>query len=86
MEDLQIYQQILYNRAGHRIGKLAVLIGGLRSEQPIMFMDAAVSNYVGRTGYSEFIEIHMDNPWVRVILTDLNNLQLEEYTNQTLDE
>ena len=56
-----------------RKGKIAVLIY-VGDDDPIAKLDLAVSEYVGRVGYSEFIDINNDNPWVRVILSDINDM------------
>ncbi|MFA5297583.1 MAG: hypothetical protein WC389_05170 [Lutibacter sp.] len=33
---------------------------------------------------NQFVEIHMDNPWLRVIVKDLNELEFENFTDQLL--
>ena len=48
-------------------------------------MNAAVSEYVGRDLYNEFVEIHMDNPWVRVIVSNINELDYKDFVNQRLN-
>jgi hypothetical protein len=37
-------------------------------------MNEAVDNYVKDRSYNQYIEIHMDNPWTRIIIEDLNKL------------
>jgi hypothetical protein len=37
-------------------------------------MDCAVSEYVQQTMYNEFVEIFLDNPWIRVIIFGINNI------------
>jgi hypothetical protein len=58
------------------VGKMAILVGGLDRLNPKEFMDEAVSQYVGNIGHNQYIEIHMDNPWTRVITTTINELPL----------
>ena len=40
-------------------------------------MDNIVSLYVENRGYNEFIESFLDNPWVRVILEGINEIDTE---------
>ena len=84
MEKVEIYQQQILGENGKVKGKMAILRGGLDSENPIAFMDNAVSKYVGNKPYNEFIEIHLDNPWVRVIISEIDELHFVPFENQTL--
>ena len=73
-EDVQIYEQELPNG-----GTLAILRGGLKNENPVVYMDCVVSDYVKGKLYNEFIEEYLDNPWVRVIITGINELPYYDY-------
>lgn len=56
---------------------VAFLRGGLGAENPKGYMDLAVSDYLekkGRPTYNEFIEIFLDNPYLRVIVTGINEM------------
>jgi hypothetical protein len=53
---------------------IAMLRGGFESENPKFYMDCAVSEYVQQTMYNEFVEIFLDNPWIRVIIFGINNI------------
>ena len=75
MDDVQIFEQ-LFNVDGRTVGKMAILVGGLNRPNPKEFMDGAVSQYVGNIGHNQYIEIHLDNPWTRVITTGINELPL----------
>jgi len=66
------------------VGKVAILRGGLNTENPTAIMNNAVSKYVGSKGHNQFIEIHLDNPWVRVVIGGINDGDYLEFTNQTL--
>lgn len=75
MDDVQIFEQLI--KVDERtIGKIAILVGGLNKPNPKEFMDAAVHKYVGSIGHNQYVEIHLDNPWTRVITTGINNLPL----------
>ena len=53
---------------------IAILRGGFNSDNPKLYMDNAVSEYVNNTMYNEFVEIFLDNPWIRVIIFGINNI------------
>ena len=83
MSDVQIFEQAITGTHGEKF-KMAILRGGLRSDNPTEVMNAAVYNYVGSTPYNEFVESFLDNPWVRVIVSGINELDYQEYKNQRL--
>ena len=78
MEEVQIFEQ-LFIVNGSPVGKMAILVGGLNRPNPKVFMDEAVSRYVGNIGHNQYIEIHLDNPWTRVITTGINELPLRPF-------
>ena len=59
-------------------GKIAVLMyhGGA---DPKKVLDYAVLSYVQNHGYHELIDAHLDNPWMRVLLSDINNLEQRNF-------
>lgn len=83
MKDLEIFEQET-KKNNKVVGKIAILRGGLQSEKPITFMNEAVSTYVGRKGHNEFVEITLDNPYVRVIVSGINELDFKKFTTQRL--
>ena len=83
MNDVQIFEQAITGTHGGKF-KIAILRGGLRSDNPTEVMNAAVSVYVGSTPYNEFVEIFLDNPWVRVIVSGINELNYEDFKSQRL--
>jgi hypothetical protein len=40
-------------------------------------LDNAIHEYVGNNHYHELMDAHMDNPWMRVVLSDINNMHQE---------
>jgi len=86
MNDVEICQYPLMGKDGKKKGKVAILRGGLNSENPIAHMNNAVSKYVKGELHNQFVEIHMDNPWVRVIVSGINELEYEELKNQHLND
>lgn len=73
MDDISIFTQDLNGG-----GTLYILIGGLNSNNPVEFMDKQVSQIVKGMPYSEFVDKHMDNPYIRVIIMDINKLTFDE--------
>ena len=56
---------------------VVILRGGFQSSNPQQYMDNVVSELVGKDSYNEFIEKFLDNPWVRIIIFDFNNIVFE---------
>lgn len=77
MGQVKIQESIIDLTHGRK-GKVAVLIY-VGEDDPIAKLDWAVCEYVGRVGYSEFIDINNDNPWVRVILSDINDMNQVDF-------
>ena len=61
-----------------RIGKIAVLIY-VGDKDPILELDNAVSQYVGNELHSQYIDINMDNPWYRIIIDGINEMEQVNY-------
>lgn len=83
MNNIEIFEQDL-TKNGTKVGKVAILRGGLNTDNPTALMNSAVSDYVGTTGFNEFVEIYLDNPWVRVIVSGINDLDFKPFANQKL--
>lgn len=67
--DVQVYEKQLETGV-----VLVIMRGGLNQPNPKNYMDAAVSEYVQHDPYNEFIEIFLDNPWIRVLIFGINEL------------
>ena len=81
-EWVRISEHNFTNSKGDVVGKCAVL----RSYYPgdvVEMLNAAVSRYVGDVPYNEFIDIKMDDPWTRVIISDMINGDTEDW--QTME-
>ncbi|MEX2484174.1 MAG: hypothetical protein WED10_06435 [Brumimicrobium sp.] len=50
---------------------------------PKPILDRAVSIYVEANGYHQFIDIEKDNPWVRVIISDVNSIPQKDFNPET---
>ena len=69
-------------RCGDEVVYLTLLIGGLENENPKAFMDNVVSKYVQSRMFNEYIDSHLDNPWFRIIIEDVNDLINEKLPNE----
>ena len=62
--------------------------GGLYKKNPNEYMSEQVRKYLGSLDtskyetYNELIEKYMDNPWLRVILLNVNKLIFRPYSKQ----
>lgn len=59
-------------------GKLAILIGGMDSENPKELMNQVVHEYVNNRQFNDFVDIHSDDAYVRVIIMGINELDYRE--------
>ena len=88
MEKIEFYEQDLYSKNEQDkleiVGKMAILKGGIGSVNPKAVMDEAVEKYVGYNNYCQFVEIHLDNPWVRVVIKGINALKYVPFTKQQI--
>ena len=83
MAKIEIFEKYLTEDENARI---TILRGGLNTDNPSAIMNEAVAKYVNHEGYNHFVEIHLDNPWVRVIISGINDLEYDPFENQTLDK
>ncbi len=74
MKDI-IYQEAKTTDAKIKVGVLIYIGAG----DPVKHLNEAVSKYVGHEGYNEFIDANMDNPWVRVIIKGINDMEQVEF-------
>ena len=61
-----------------RKGQVAVLMYAGPGD-PVAKLDWAVSEYVGNVGHNQFIDINNDNPWIRVIIYGINDMDQEDF-------
>lgn len=83
MSKIEIFEQTIKN-GDNSVGKVAILRGGLNAENPTAVMNDAVLTYVGNKGHNQFIEIHLDNPWVRVVISGINDVNYTDFNSQRL--
>jgi hypothetical protein len=61
-------------------GVITILRGGLN--KPKSYMDNIVSEYVGDVIHNQFIEIFLDNPYVRVIVSGINDFDYDVFDTE----
>ncbi len=74
MKDI-IYQEAKTGNSKVKVGILLYTGSG----DPVKYLNEAVDLYVQNEGYNEFIDANMDNPWVRVIIKGINNMDQVEF-------
>ena len=84
MDNVEICIYDLPAQGNGQPGRIAILRGGLGLDNPVSYMDEAVRTYVGGSLYNEFVEIFLDNPCVRVIVFNINELNYVPFENQRL--
>ncbi len=82
ISDVKIFEHNL--GTGNVTGKIAILFGGLSASNPKSYMDKVVNEYVGNNPYTQFIDIHLDNPWLRVVISGINELNFDDFKKQRL--
>lgn len=67
-----------YDLENGKKGKVAVLIyTGSADPRPVL--DYAIRSYVGNAKYYELMDAQMNNPWTRVILSNINDMKQENF-------
>jgi len=80
IKGVEIHETIIRNDQGEEVGKFAVLVGGVSKDNPKGFMDNVVAEYTNGHKHNQFIEIHLDNPWTRIVTTNLSSFPFREFT------
>lgn len=81
MEDVKINKSE-YKLEKGGTAKLAVLIY-VGDSDPRPILDAAVESYTNGKSYHELIDANLDNPWMRVVLEDINDLPQTMFNPET---
>jgi len=66
------------------MAKIAVFIY-TGSADPGKILDWAIFKYTkGSERYHELMDANMDNPWMRVVMSDINNMKQQPFSNYLL--
>lgn len=71
-------QESSYKLADGSNGKIAVLMY-MGNEDPYLKLNEIVLEYTGNKPYHEFIDINMDNPGIRILISDINQMKQDDY-------
>ncbi len=67
-----------FNLKNGNKGKLVIFIySGERDPKSIL--NLAICEFCGDNKYNEFIDDRRNNPWMRVLISDINNIEQKEY-------
>ena len=86
MKNVEISESVIAGENGKKV-KIAILRTTVQSTniQTINdMMDLAVSEYVLAKGHNTFTEVHRDTPNIRIIISDLNNIEFKPYNGEHL--
>ena len=76
-EDLKI-REVEFDLPNNNKGKIAVFLYSGELD-PTKVLNWAVSKYVGNNSYNELIDAGLDNPWMRIVLSDMNEVKPEAF-------
>ncbi|TFF40632.1 hypothetical protein [Mucilaginibacter psychrotolerans] len=71
-----------YDLADNKKGTIAVFIFSGDGD-PAKVLDYAVREYVESNGYHELIDANLDNPWMRVVMSDINDMRQASFDLDT---
>lgn len=60
--------------------KIVFLFADPTIENPRPIMESAVQHVIEGSLYNAFIDSHLDNPWIRIVVVGINNLPFEPYS------
>lgn len=79
-----LFEQPLTNKHNQEVGRLAIFIGGLNLSNPNGILNRAVSQYTQNMLYTELVDKNLDTPWIRMIITNIDQLPLIDLKKQHL--
>lgn len=61
-------------RNENKMAYMTILVGGLTESNPKSYMDGVVLEFTNGRMYNEYVDANLDNPWLRIIIEDINDL------------
>jgi hypothetical protein len=80
MENVKIFEMPLSNTTG----KLAIFVVTAPANSPEKILDAAVASYVGCKQNKQYVNIHNNDKYTRIVIEGINELPFEEFDSQRL--
>lgn len=63
----------------HKIGNIKMAVLKTTHNYCSEILDFAVEKYVGDALYNEFVDMNFNDPWTRVIISNLNDLDPKDW-------
>jgi len=73
-DKVKIFEQQLSEKC-----KFAIMVGGVSSNNPKKVIDNALAKYVVDTPHNQWVDIKLNNPWIRVITGDIGDLPFQNF-------
>lgn len=70
LENIKVNEVLLTN------GNKIIIINYKGDGDPVHHIDNFISENINENNYTEFVDIDMDNPWVRIIVTGNNTKEV----------
>lgn len=88
MKKIDVFETVIKQESG-KFFKIAVLRANVPCDPSMIEainaeMNNAVSEYVGTKGHNTFVEEHPDTPNLRIIISDLNDIDFVSFDGQSL--
>ncbi len=64
----------LHNEGDETVGQLHFLFVNPDIQNPSPLMETALLSVVRNRSYNAFVDSHLDNPWIKIVIFGLNNL------------
>jgi len=80
---VELFEQDLKN-GDDTVGKIGIFLYSGADGNPTPIINDAVYKYVETNFYNEFVEIELNNPYVRVVISEIPKLPFKPFTDQRL--
>lgn len=77
-EEIKLFEQELKD-GDKTVGKIAIMRGGLHSNNPFDTVSKATLKYTNGVPHNQFVDIKLNDPWTRVIISDMSKLKFINY-------
>lgn len=74
-----MYEDIIvrYHKISNK--SLIAIFTYIGQDDPVSKLNSVVYNFTNNNSYNEYIDSHLDNPWMRVIIIGINEMKQEKY-------
>ncbi len=78
--DVQIYETSIGK--GNKKAKIAVFKADVNAKSPNDILDKAIGRYTNSKPFNQFRDIYIDNPWIRIVISNIDALPFAQMINQ----